>query len=64
MTRGDHGTVVTHLAALAAHAPAAMPVYLALAEREIVIASERGALSPEAAAELRRTLATALATPA
>jgi predicted short-subunit dehydrogenase-like oxidoreductase (DUF2520 family) len=64
MTRGDRGTVVSHLAALAAHAPGAIPVYRALAEREIAIASERGALSPEAAGELRRALADALATPA
>jgi predicted short-subunit dehydrogenase-like oxidoreductase (DUF2520 family) len=64
MTRGDRGTVRRHLAALAAHAPAAAPVYLALAEREIAIAVERGALTPEAAAELRSTLAEPLATPA
>jgi predicted short-subunit dehydrogenase-like oxidoreductase (DUF2520 family) len=64
MTRGDEGTVVSHLAALAAHAPATLPVYLALAEREVAIAVGRGALSPEAAANLRRALANALATPA
>ena len=64
MTRGDRGTVRRHLAALAAHAPAAAPIYLALAEREIAIAVERGALTPEAAAELRSTLAEPLATPA
>ena len=63
MTRGDQGTVASHLAALAAHAPAVVPVYLALAEREVSIAAERGALTPEAAADLRRTLAMTLATP-
>ncbi|MBA2720696.1 MAG: DUF2520 domain-containing protein [Chloroflexi bacterium] len=64
MTRADRGTVTSHLAALAAHAPATIPVYLALAEREVAIAAERGALSPEAAAELRLALAKSLATPA
>lgn len=63
MTRADRGTVGTHLAALAAHAPAVIPVYLALAEREVAIATERGALTPEAATDLRRTLAESLATP-
>jgi predicted short-subunit dehydrogenase-like oxidoreductase (DUF2520 family) len=64
MTRGDRGTVRTHLAALAAHAPGTVAVYRALAEREIAIALERRALTPEAAADLRATLAEPLATPA
>jgi predicted short-subunit dehydrogenase-like oxidoreductase (DUF2520 family) len=64
MTRGDRGTVISHLAALRAHAPGAIPVYQALAEREIAIAVERRALTPEAAADLRATLAEPLATPA
>ena len=64
MTRGDRGTVRNHLAALAAHAPGTIAVYRALAEREIAIAFERGALTPEAAADLRLTLAEPLATPA
>ena len=64
MTRGDRGSVIRHLAALQAHAPAVVPVYRALAEREIAIAEERRALTPEAAAELRNTLAEPLATPA
>ena len=64
MTRGDRGTVRDHLAALAAHAPGAVAVYRALAEREIAIAASRGALTPEAAADLRSTLAETLATPA
>jgi predicted short-subunit dehydrogenase-like oxidoreductase (DUF2520 family) len=64
MTRGDRGSVSSHLAALRAHAPGVVPVYRALAEREIAIAEERRALTPEAAAELRATLADPLATPA
>jgi predicted short-subunit dehydrogenase-like oxidoreductase (DUF2520 family) len=64
MTRGDRGTVEMHLAAMRAHAPGAIPLYLALAEREIALAEERRALTPEAAAGLRATLAGALATPA
>ncbi|MDQ3127640.1 MAG: DUF2520 domain-containing protein [Chloroflexota bacterium] len=63
MIRGDRGTVRSHLSALVTHAPAVIPVYLALAEREVAIAAERGALTPEAAADLRRTLAESLATP-
>ena len=64
MIRGDRGTVISHLAALRAHAPGAVAVYRALAEREIAIAVERRALTPEAANELRATLADPLATPA
>ena len=64
MTRGDRGSVISHLAALRAHAPGALAVYRALAEREIAIAVERRALTPELAAELRNTLADPLASPA
>ena len=64
MTRGDRGSVALHLAALAEHAPAAIPIYRALAEREIAIAEARGALTPEAAIDLRDALAESLATPA
>ena len=56
-TRGDAGTVAAHLAALAAGAPAALPVYRALVARGIAIANERGALSPEATQRLRTALA-------
>ncbi len=56
-TRGDAGTVAAHLAALAAGAPDAVPVYRALLERSIRIAIERGALSPEASGRLRTALA-------
>jgi predicted short-subunit dehydrogenase-like oxidoreductase (DUF2520 family) len=64
MIRGDRGTVMSHLAALREHAPGAVAVYRALAEREIAIALERRALTPEAASDLRSTLADPLATPA
>jgi predicted short-subunit dehydrogenase-like oxidoreductase (DUF2520 family) len=62
MTRGDRGTVARHLATLAEHAPGVMPLYLAAAEREIELAIGRGALTPEAATDLRSALAWALAT--
>jgi predicted short-subunit dehydrogenase-like oxidoreductase (DUF2520 family) len=62
MTRGDRGTVVSHLAALRDHAPGAIALYRALAEREIAIALERGTLTPEGAETLRSTLAEPLAT--
>jgi predicted short-subunit dehydrogenase-like oxidoreductase (DUF2520 family) len=64
MTRGDAGTVAAHLAALEAHAPTVAGLYRALAEREIRIAVERRALTPEGAAELRAALSGTLATPA
>jgi predicted short-subunit dehydrogenase-like oxidoreductase (DUF2520 family) len=56
-TRGDAGTIVAHLAALAADAPDALPVYRALLARSISIAEQRGALSPEASEGLRTALA-------
>jgi predicted short-subunit dehydrogenase-like oxidoreductase (DUF2520 family) len=62
-TRGDRGTFSAHLAPMAARAPAVADVYRALAEREIAIAARRGALTPEAAGELRAALAATLATP-
>ena len=64
MTRGDAGTVDAHLAALRAHAPSVAELYRALAEREIRLAVERGALTPERAANLRERLSGTLATPA
>ena len=57
MTRGDVGTLDRHLRTLEEHAPAVVPLYRALAEREIAIAQSRGRLSPERAAEMRRSLA-------
>jgi predicted short-subunit dehydrogenase-like oxidoreductase (DUF2520 family) len=57
MTRGDVGTLARHLDALARLAPAALPLYLAAAEREIALAESRGSLAPEAAESMRRLLA-------
>lgn len=57
MTRGDVGTLERHLAALREHAPAALPLYVAAAEREIELAETRGALAPSTAAAMRRSLA-------
>ncbi|MEX2010968.1 MAG: DUF2520 domain-containing protein [Chloroflexota bacterium] len=58
ITRGDRGTLDTHLATLRAHAPGVLDLYRAAAEREIQLAEQRGALSPEAAELLRTSLAT------
>ena len=60
MTRGDRGTLEAHLAALREHAPGVLDLYVAAAEREIVLAEARGALTPEAATNLRSSLATAV----
>jgi predicted short-subunit dehydrogenase-like oxidoreductase (DUF2520 family) len=57
ITRGDDGTLRAHLAALEAHAPGVLPLYRAAAEREIVLAEGRGALTPEGARSLRASLA-------
>ncbi len=62
-TRGDRGTFTAHLRAMTAAAPAVADLYRALAEREIGIAERRGALTPEAARELRLALVPTLATP-
>jgi predicted short-subunit dehydrogenase-like oxidoreductase (DUF2520 family) len=58
MTRGDVGTLRRHLAALARHAPDALPLYEAAAQREIALAEARGAIGPEVAAAMRDVLAT------
>ena len=60
MTRGDRGTLDAHLAALREHAPGVLDLYVAAAEREIALAEARGALTPEAAQNLRSSLATAV----
>ena len=57
LTRGDVGTLEAHLAALAAHAPDVLPLYRAAAIREIALAEERGALTPDVSGRLRTTLA-------
>jgi predicted short-subunit dehydrogenase-like oxidoreductase (DUF2520 family) len=58
ITRGDRGTLEAHLATLRAHAPGVVELYVAAAEREIALAEGRGALTPEAAEDLRTSLAT------
>lgn len=55
--RGDSGTLAGHLATMRDHAPGALPLYLAAADREIALAERRGALAPEVAALMRRSLA-------
>jgi predicted short-subunit dehydrogenase-like oxidoreductase (DUF2520 family) len=60
MTRGDVGTLQTHLDTLQAHAPTVVDLYVAAAHREIDLAVARGALAPEDAAAMRSVLAAAL----
>ncbi|MEO8469931.1 MAG: DUF2520 domain-containing protein [Chloroflexota bacterium] len=57
ITRGDVGTVNGHLAAMRLHAPDAVRLYIALAEREVALAERRGVLAPDVADLLRRSLA-------
>jgi predicted short-subunit dehydrogenase-like oxidoreductase (DUF2520 family) len=57
ITRGDRGTLDAHLATLRLHAPGALALYRAAAEREIDLALERGALTPATARDLRSSLA-------
>jgi predicted short-subunit dehydrogenase-like oxidoreductase (DUF2520 family) len=64
MTRGDVGTLRSHLDALRSHAPGVLELYVAAARREIALAEQRGALAPEVATSMRGVLATALASPA
>jgi len=59
ITRGDVGTLAGHLAAMRRHAPSALPLYVALAEREIALAERRGVLAPDVADLMRRSLAAA-----
>jgi predicted short-subunit dehydrogenase-like oxidoreductase (DUF2520 family) len=61
ITRGDLGTLRAHLAALQAHAPHALELYVAAGRREIELAEGRGVLAPETARAMRDTLAGALA---
>jgi predicted short-subunit dehydrogenase-like oxidoreductase (DUF2520 family) len=56
ITRGDLGTLKTHLEALRTHAPDALDLYVAAARREIVLAQGRGALGPDVAAQMVSTL--------
>ena len=57
LTRGDVGTLEAHLATLRTHAPDVLPLYRAAAEREIALAEERGALTPDVSERLRTALA-------
>jgi predicted short-subunit dehydrogenase-like oxidoreductase (DUF2520 family) len=57
MTRGDVGTLQAHLAELRADAPDVVDLYLALARRELALAEQRGALTPEVAEHLQTSLA-------
>jgi predicted short-subunit dehydrogenase-like oxidoreductase (DUF2520 family) len=54
--RGDVGTVAGHLQVLRAEAPDALPLYRAVARRELTIAQRRGELAAERAAEIERLL--------
>ena len=57
ITRGDAGTVEAHLEALERLAPGVVEMYLAAARRELGIAEERRALSPEQLERVRAALA-------
>jgi predicted short-subunit dehydrogenase-like oxidoreductase (DUF2520 family) len=61
ITRGDLGTLHAHLAALRAHAPGALALYVAAARREIELAEGRGALGPDATRAMRTALDDAVA---
>jgi len=61
ITRGDLGTLRSHLVALRKHAPRAMDLYVAAARREIELAERRGALAPDVARTMRATLDDAVA---
>lgn len=57
VARGDAGTVAAHLAELRAHAPGALPGYLAMARTTADRALDHGLLRPELAQELLGVLA-------
>jgi predicted short-subunit dehydrogenase-like oxidoreductase (DUF2520 family) len=57
ITRGDAGTLESHLAAIGADAPDVMEIYLAAAHRELRIAEERGTLAPDRVAQVGDVLA-------
>ena len=61
ITRGDLGTLRSHLDTMAAHAPRAMALYVAAARREIDLAEGRGTLASEVASAMRNTLDDAVA---
>ena len=57
ITRGDVGTVAAHIATLEVNAADVVELYLAIARRQLRIARDRGALSPNQVARVRRVLA-------
>jgi predicted short-subunit dehydrogenase-like oxidoreductase (DUF2520 family) len=59
IARGDAGTVRRHLEALRQVAPDALPIYVALTERALLLAEARGELEQARAAELLALLASA-----
>lgn len=61
ITRGDVGTLGSHLETLREHAPEALGLYVAAARREVTLAAARGSLAPETADAMRRMLDAALA---
>ena len=60
MTRGDVGTLDAHLAALRAHAPDVLDLYVAAGRRELDLAEARGVLAPEVSEKMRAALSAAL----
>ena len=60
MTRGDVGTLASHLEELRAHAPGVLELYVAAARREIDLAEDRGTLAPEVAEKMRSVVDSAL----
>lgn len=60
LTRGDIGTLRSHLEALRMHAPGVLELYVAAARRETDLALARGALAPDDATKMRSVLISAL----
>ena len=60
VTRGDVGTLRTHLETLRTFAPGVLDLYVAAAVREVALAEARGALAPEDVMKMREVLGSAL----
>ena len=60
LTRGDVGTLESHLETLRTHAPGVLDLYVAAAVREVALAEARGALAPEDTKKMRKVLDSAL----
>jgi predicted short-subunit dehydrogenase-like oxidoreductase (DUF2520 family) len=56
LLRGDVGTLRSHLETLRSHAPDTLPLYVAVARREVAIARRRGELDDTRAAEIESVL--------